>query len=267
MNFLKSILKATLYRPLYNLLIFFVWLMPGNSVGWAIILLTAIVRALLLIPTAKSLKSQAKMQALGPKIEEMKEKYKDDKQAQAKATMDLYKKEGVSPFSSCLPLLIQMMILVVLYKVFMVGLTTSRFGDLLYAFVPHPGTVNTMFLGIDLALKDKLYILPGIAGILQFIAAWQMRPKGQVKDSMQQMLSKQMLFIFPIFTVIIASRLPAALPLYWIVTTIFSVAQQYFVLKNQKAMAPVLAPIAGGKPAETKEAKRGVEITVRRKSR
>lgn len=239
MTGIKAFLKLILYKPLYNALIFLVWLIPGHSVGWAIVTLTVLIRLLLLPSSKKSIESQKQLKELQPELDKIKEKYKD-KQEQAKATMAFYTSHKINPLSSCLPLLIQFPILIILYYVFRAGLDTSRFG-LLYNFVPRPDAMNTMFLGINLTVSS-IY-LAVIAGILQFIQTKQIMPKSQPavnsanKDDktqqVQNMFGSQMLYIMPIFTVFISMKLPAALPLYWAVTTLFAIGQQYFVLKQK----------------------------------
>src|SRR6185369_1887210 len=103
-----KLIEAVLYQPLFNLLFFLVWLIPGNQVGWAIVILTIAIRVLLLPVTVLTARVQVRMRALQPKIDELKRKHKDDRTLQSQAMMQLYKEEGVSPFSSCLPLIIQL---------------------------------------------------------------------------------------------------------------------------------------------------------------
>ena len=112
-----DIIKTIIYYPLYNLLIFLAWLVPGHSLGWAIILMTLIIRVILLPPSIKAARAQVRLQMLQPEMNRIKKEIKDQ-QAQGKALMALYKKEGVSPFGSCLPMLIQLPIIFVLYRVF-----------------------------------------------------------------------------------------------------------------------------------------------------
>ncbi len=248
---MKEFLKIILYRPLFNLLIFLAWLMPGNNIGWAIIALTVIIRLILLPSSAKATRSQKAMQKLAPEIAEIKKKFKDDKQGEAQATMALYKEKGISPWGSCLPLLIQLPILFVLYRVFMVGLNTSRF-DLLYGFTPAPDHIATVWLGIDLATQGG-WILPVLAGVAQLLQSWQtkkMTPTPQKPadgkpgaEDFSRVLSNQMLLIMPIFTVIIARSLPAA-ALYWLVTTLFMVVQTWFLTRDKKG-EKVMEKIAG----------------------
>ncbi len=222
-----------LYIPFYNLLIYLAWAF-GGSVGWAIIILTVIVRIILLPSSIKAAKAATKMQALQPRMNEIKEKHKGDQKKQSEETMKMYKEEGTSPFGSCLPLLIQLPIIFVLYRVFMIGIDTSKY-DLLYSFTPRPEVLDTIFLGFDLSVPD-LWVLPILAGVLQFLVSWMTMPKvdpNAKKDAAGQM-TRQMMYLFPIMTVFIARSLPAALAVYWIITTIFSVGQQWYVNKNIK---------------------------------
>lgn len=238
---MKDLFKAILYQPLYNLLIFITWLIPGHNIGWTIIVLTLIIRVILMPSSAKSTRAQKDMKKLAPLLAEIKKKYAGDRQGEATATMELYKEHGVSPWGSCLPLLIQLPILWILYKVFMIGLNTERY-DLLYSFTPAPDVINTVWLGIDLSQPDK-WILPILAGLAQLLQSWQMKQlnptpppsadKGSDKAAdFSNMLTGQMMYIMPIFTVIIAMRLPAALALYWFITTLFMVAQTWWIMRK-----------------------------------
>ncbi len=233
---MKNLLKVLLYQPLYNLLIFLAWLVPGHSIGWAIILLTVLIRIILLPSSLKAARAQMRLQLLQPKINKLRAEIKDQ-QEQAKALMNLYKEEGVSPFGSCLPQLIQLPIILVLYQVFRNGLDTSRF-SLLYSFVPHPESVNTFLWGIDLS-KPDLWVLPIIAGLTQLVLSLLMMPPqintGKAgEQDMTAMMMKQMTYIFPVMTLFIGRTVPAALALYWIVTNLFIISQQWYVNKNIK---------------------------------
>lgn len=268
MSSIKYFLKLILYQPLYNALIFLVWLMPAHNVGAAIIILTIIIRLILLPSSLKATRQQKRMRDLAPEIQALQAKYKDDKQKQAQAMMEFYKENQVNPLGSCLPLLIQLPILIILYYVFINGLDTQRF-VLLYSFMPRPEFLNTSFFGLDLAKPDK-FILPVLAGILQYFQSRQLMavtaPSGSDKaQEMQAMLSKQMMYLMPIFTIIIAGRLPAALPLYWAVTTLFAIVQQWWVFrdKGEKGKEKKEKRDTREKPATI--TKRGVEVTVRKK--
>lgn len=276
MSSIKYVIKLILYRPLFNALILLVWLMPHNNVGLAIILLTILIRLILLPSSIKATRQQKRMKELQPEIAAIQSKNKDDKQKQSQELMAFYKNNNINPLGSCLPLLIQLPILLVLYYVFMNGLTTERF-DLLYGFTPRPEVINTWFLGLDLAKPDR-FVLPIIAGILQFLQSRQlMGPTKSKSDAssagtgdMQNMISKQMMYLMPLFTVIIAGRLPAALPLYWATTTLFAVVQQWWVLRSPNEEG-IKGELRSTKKIENRKdmpgtiKKHGVEVTVRKK--
>lgn len=294
---MKSLLKTIFYIPIYNLLIFFAFLTNG-SVGWSIVLLTVLIRLILLPSSLKAAKATTKMQALQPLMNEVKEKFKDDKQKQTEEMARIYKEEGASPLGACLPLLIQLPILFILYRVFRIGLDTSRY-DLLYSFTPRPETLHSVFMGINLA-KPELWVLPILAGVLQLglsiISMPKQTPSPDGKVDPAQAMTKQMTYIFPIVTIFIARSLPAALALYWVITTLFGLAQQWYVNKKLKPQNsnlktlekdPVIQEIKEDlkaieapkeKPKKTdimtrvmqnrlnkQDKKKGVEITIRKK--
>lgn len=271
MSFIKSIISKILYQPLFNALIFLVWIIPGHNVGWAIIILTVIIRIILLPSSMNATRQQKKMRDLQPEIKELQDKYKDDKQKQSQELMKFYKEKKINPLGSCLPLLVQMPILIILYYVFRNGLDTSHFA-LLYSFVPRPEFIHNIFLGINLSQPDK-WILPIIAGALQFVQGWQITPpspKGEKGQEMAQMMSKQMLYLMPLFTIFIAGKLQAALPLYWIVTSVFTIVQQWWVLKDKSPQdidnkKPKTKQEKKAEKQDKKARKHGVEVTVRKK--
>ena len=121
MNPLLFIYNDLLYYPLFNLMVFFYNIVPGQDIGVAIILLTLLVRIVLYPINNKSIKSQKRLQEIQPKMKELQNKYKEDKQKQAKKLMELYQKHKVNPLSGCLPLLLQFPILIALYHVFING--------------------------------------------------------------------------------------------------------------------------------------------------
>lgn len=274
MDFFTNLLKVILYQPLYNILMFFVAVLPGNSVGIAIIVLTLIIRIILYPSTKNALIAQKKIRKLQPKLEEIKKLHKGDSQAQNAALMELYKEEKVNPLGSCLPLLVQMPIFFVLYKVFINGLDVSRF-NLLYNFVPTPESVNTVFLGINLSQK-KLIILPIITAALQFWQSKQLMPSTAAKTDKPdptQMVSKQMMYVFPVIIFITARSLPAALPLYWSVNSLFSIAQQWYLLREktedlEEKLEKLPTPYKEVAKKDKVEYARGkdVQVTIRKKS-
>lgn len=226
-----TIFHEALTRPLFNILIWFYNIIPGQDLGLAIIAVTVLVRLVLYPSFSKSLKSQKELQQLQPKLNEVKEKYKDNKEAQTKATLELYKEHKINPLSSCLPLLIQLPILIALYKVFLSGLK-GNFGSELYSFVANPGTINQTFLGINLATPNIYMAI--IAGAFQFVQTKMITPKQKAQDRTAKLMNAQLMYFMPIITVVIAWKLPAALSLYWVVTTLFAIGQQYYIIRKDK---------------------------------
>lgn len=227
-----NLFNIILYKPLFNALIFLYECLPGHDFGIAVIVLTLTIRLVLYPSTVQSIKSQKALAQFQPKIQEIQKKYKDDKQKQAQAIMEFYKKEGINPLSGCLPLLIQLPILIALYRVFWRGLESGQMVHL-YSFVPDPGIINPNFLGL-INLSQPSAVLAVLAGILQFFQTKMLSPKTESADKTSdfaQTMQKQMIYFFPAFTVFILLKLPAAIGLYWIIISMFSIIQQYFILK------------------------------------
>ncbi|MFH1582337.1 MAG: YidC/Oxa1 family membrane protein insertase [bacterium] len=234
MDFFILAFNTVLYKPLFNALVLLYEYIPGKDFGVAVIILTLIIRFLLYPLMMKSIKSQKIMSELQPKLKEIQNKYKDDKEKQTREMMDLYKREKFNPFGGCLPLLLQLPILIALYRVFWKGLSEGSM-DKLYSFVPNPGIIDPMFLGV-INLSESNFVLAIIAGIAQFFQTKTMTGQSKKDDGKGQfanMMQKQMLYFFPIITVIILLRMPAAIGLYWIVTALFSVWQQHIVFKKK----------------------------------
>jgi YidC/Oxa1 family membrane protein insertase len=230
---LLTLYNDILYRPLLNLLVFFYNIIPGHDIGVVIILLTVLIRVALAPSFHKSLKSQKAMNDLQPKLTELREKHKEDKEALARATMGLYKEHKINPLSSCLPLLIQLPILIALYQVFRLALGGHELNGL-YSFVHSPGFINPKFLNlIDLSKASPVFAV--LAGLSQFWQSKLMMPAstGGAQDATAKAMSMQMTYLLPFVSVAVAWRLPAGLPLYWIVTTLFAVGQQYYIKRQQ----------------------------------
>lgn len=235
-GFLVNIFDITLYYPLFNLLVVIYNYLPGHDFGIAIIVLTIIIRVILYPLSVKALNSQRALQKLQPQIQEIQRKYKNDKEAQAKETLELYKKEKINPFSGLLLALVQLPVLIALYRVFWNGLKTEELAHL-YGFVANPGLINSLFLNtIDLAAPNVIFAV--VAGIVQFFQTKMIIPAPPkdkpAKPDFASMMQKQMVYIFPVITVVILFKLPSALGLYWIASGIFSIVQQYFILKDKK---------------------------------
>lgn len=236
----SSVFHTILYQPIFNFFVGLYNVLPGHDVGLVILIITILIRVIVYPLTSSSIKSQKSMQDLQPKVEAVKKEFANDQQNQAAALMKLYKDNKVSPFSSCLPLLIQLPMLIALYMVMRDGLMADKFATELYSFVDNPGKLNPMSLGlIDMAKPS--YILAILAGLAQFWQAKGMLAKqppknagpGAKDEGMMATMNKQMLYFMPAMTVIIGFGLPGGLALYWLFSTLLTVAQQSFLLKRK----------------------------------
>lgn len=241
---MKHLFHLIFSQPIFNLLIALYVFVPGHSMGLAIILLTVLVKALLWPLSGQALRSQKALQDLQPKMDALKKEYGDRQEELGKAMMALYSKEKVSPFSSCLPLLIQLPVFIALYHAMASGLATDpgKYAEAmktLYSFVPAPEHVNSMFLGIfDLAKSPKELpigiILGLLAGVTQYFQAKMMITRQQPKktpgakdEEMLAIMNKQMLYMMPVLTIFISWSLPSGLALYWLAQTVLTIGQQY----------------------------------------
>jgi len=184
----------------------------GNY-GWAIILLTLLLRVVLFPLMRKQYHSMAKMQKLTPKMQQLRQRFKDDRQLQQQKLMELYKKEGVNPMGGCLPMIIQLPILVLLWKAILYSAEQIHLS---------PG-----FLWLsDLSLRDPYFILVILTTAVMILQSKLMTPMTAGEGSGSQ---KYMGYIFPIFMAVFLYNFPAGLWLYYFLTTILQVGQQYFV--------------------------------------
>jgi len=261
MDFLVNLFNVALYKPLFNALVLLYEFLPGKDFGIAIIVLTVLIRIILYPLGSQAIKSQKVLQELQPKIKEIQEKYKNEKEKLTKATLELYQKEKINPLSGCLPLLIQLPIIIALYRVFWKGFQVEQLSSSLYSFVPHISAIDPYFVGIidlsktcttkivengsqSLTLVWPSIILVLLTGIVQFFQTKMTSPKALKGSSVSgpsdfsQIMQKQMLYFFPVFTVFILWNLPAAIALYWLTTTVFAVLQQYLIFKKTKNALP-----------------------------
>ena len=239
---ISFIFNEVLYRPLFNVLVFLYQTISFYDFGIAIIILTILIRVLLYPLAQKSIKSQKEMAAVQSDIKKVQEQYKNNKEEQMKKVMALYKEKGVSPFSGCLPMIIQLPFLLAIYWVFMAGFDDKNLQDLLYGFIKNPGSINHIFIGlIDISKKGN-WILALLAGAFQFYQSKMMldqqkkvqpaKEKSSTPD-FSSALNRQMTYVMPAVTVFISYTLPAGLALYWITTTVFSIIQQRIVFGSK----------------------------------
>ncbi|MEK7081487.1 MAG: YidC/Oxa1 family membrane protein insertase, partial [Patescibacteria group bacterium] len=231
---ITTLWNTVFYQPLYNGLIFLTSIVPGGDVGVAVILLTLIVKTVLFPVSHKSIKTQAKMRQLEPEIKRIKEKYKD-KAEQAKATMELYKKYQVSPFSGCLSIIIQIPVILALYYVFFKGLGFDH--GVLYSFVKMPEIINPNFLNL-IDMHGKSLFLAVLAALSQYVQAKISMPpippaqeNASFKDDLARSMQLQMKYFMPVLVFVFSYSISSAIALYWLVSNLFSIGQELFVKK------------------------------------
>jgi len=223
MNIIFQIFDLVVYGPLLGFLGFIYNVLPYKDFGIAVIILTIVIRLILLPSSLHSLRSQKALGALQPEMKKIQDKHKDNKEKQAKAMFDLYKKKKVSPFGGILSIFIQIPILVGLYKVFLNGFQDG---------------FNYLFLGV-VDLSSPNFYMALVAGISQFFSSKYMMSMSTVSldgkgKEFQQIFQKQIIYFLPIFTFFILLKLPSVLALYFLISNIFTVFQQYIIIKEGK---------------------------------
>ena len=255
-----EIYNTLLFHPLFNLLVFLYNTASFHDIGIAIILVTLIIKIILYPLSVKSIKGQKALQELQPKMEEIKRKYKNNKEQLGRAMMELYKKEKISPMSSCLPLLIQFPFLIAVYHVFRAGFKPESL-DMLYTFVNNPGTIDPIAFGF-LNLADKNIVLAILAGAAQFWSSKMLISKKQPKvpgakdEGMSAMMNKQMLYFMPAITIFIGAGLPGGLTFYWFLTTLLTAFQQLYIFKKHGGDDKTTQAPANTKPVHVEETKK-----------
>ncbi|MDI6601532.1 MAG: YidC/Oxa1 family membrane protein insertase [Thermoanaerobacteraceae bacterium] len=179
--------------------------------GWAIVLFTVIVKLILLPLTIPQINSSKKMQEIQPLLTEIQKKYNNDPQTMNQKVMELYQKNNVNPMSGCLPLLIQLPILWALFAMFR----------------NYPAFSGVGFLWLsDLSKPDSYYMLPVLAGFTTYISTAMITPKNAQSNQMM------MNIMMPILIAWMTITLPSGLAVYWVVSNIFQIIQQYFFYKR-----------------------------------
>jgi YidC/Oxa1 family membrane protein insertase len=247
-----------LYQPLLNGLIL-LYKLIGN-IGLAIVVFTVLIRAILIPLTVPSMKAAKKMQELAPELEKLKRRYKNDKQGMARAQMELYKQHGANPAAGCLPQIVQLLILIALYQAFRQVLLPNgmeviqKLNEVLYPSLrlPLETSIDLRFLYLDLAKPDVFQLpvsgqtipIPGLfllaAALTQFLSSKMMSPGARAAekaaekteektDDLATSMQSQMLYLFPLMTLLIGFTFPSGLILYWFIFSLFTMVQQYFV--------------------------------------
>ncbi len=245
-----EILFILIYQPIYNTLIG-LYTLCGDF-GIAIIILTLVIKFALIPLSRKQIESQKEMQEIQPEVKKLQKKYKDDKEKLTKETMALYKKHKVNPAAGCLPLIIQMVIFITMYRV-IINLSTDHHlsvnAEQLYAFITQPDTINGLFLGF-MNLAEPFAAIAVLTAAAQFYQLKMMQAKNDTKTEkvpaknsddkktdepdFATIMQKQMLFIIPVMTLFIGLKFPSGLTLYWLTSTVFMIAQQWIVMHKEK---------------------------------
>ena len=261
-------LVSFLFTPIFQALFILLaelYALTGN-VLIAIVLLTLIIRLVTVKLSARQLASQQRMQRLQPELKalqkELQRRYKGDRQAVYQAQQEFYKERGVSPTSGCLPSLLQMGMLIPMYSVIRIGLTNFNPSAMLSVFglkvvpltCPNPAhivngvldksqpCINTVVAGIDMGKEQVLFNLPVlgfftlgvsalalIAAALQMVQSRMMMPPAAENDPSASTQRSMMIFM-PLISILYGGLLPAGLFIYWIVTSLFSIVQQFLIL-------------------------------------
>ncbi len=217
-----------------------------KSIGWSIIVLTLIVKAISIPFILPSLKTAKKQRDLQPHLEKIKTKYKYDKKKQAELQMQLMKEHGVNPASGCYTMIITILIFTALYSVIrqITQMTDlALINDRLYfSFIKFTSIqeLSTRFFYLDLAKPDPYFIMAILAGVSQFVLAKMSMPYVETgvkaakktpdkKDDIAYNMQQQSLYIMPAMMVFLGISLPSGVIIYIITSTLFSIVQNYFV--------------------------------------
>ncbi|MFC8684874.1 membrane protein insertase YidC [Brevibacillus porteri] len=190
-------------------------LILGNNYGLGILIATIIIRIIVLPLMVKQIKSSKKMQEIQPEMQKIREKHKNDPQKAQAETMALFQKSGVNPLAGCLPMLVQMPILIAFY----------------HAIIRTTEINSQTFLWLTLGEKDPYYILPIVAAITTYL---QSKMMGQATQGNPQM--QMMIIMMPLMILAIAVTLPSALSLYWVYGNLFTIVQTYFLYRDKGNM-------------------------------
>ncbi len=237
MNFLHNPIIDFFYFPLLKALIFLYQILPIKDFGIALLIFTILIKLILSPLSFKAIKSQKSLSQIQSKVKEIQEKHKEDKEKQMKAILELYKKEKFNPFSGCLFSILQIPIFLALFRLFWEGVQSFDFEPLFL------GKINlslSFFIQKDpqtIQYYWPAFFLAFLATAFQFIQ-FKMQPfsfSQQKKDQMSKILDifqKEMIILFPLFTLLVLLKLPCALSLYWLSSTLFSIFQQKLIFKT-----------------------------------
>lgn len=240
----NTIWHTFFFDPVYNTLVFFIDIFPGGDVGLAIIATVLLVKTVLLPISIKAVKTQKVMREIEPKLKEIREKYKEDRPEQQRAMLEAYREAGMNPFASLLLILLQLPIVIALYFSVSSGGGVPLPGinvDLLYSFVAQPTAVTMNFLGL-FDISQKSFWLALVAGVTQYIhinftmPTLPPRDPGappDMKEDFMRNMQTQMKYVMPVIVVGAAYIFSASIALYFVVSNLTMIAQEYFVKKHR----------------------------------
>ncbi|HVA85823.1 MAG TPA: YidC/Oxa1 family membrane protein insertase [Candidatus Saccharimonadales bacterium] len=302
-------LAAWIFTPVFQALFILLAALYSvtGDIGIAIVVLTLIIRALVIPLFRRQTVSQRRMQLLAPEIKELQRRYKGDRTKISAETMALYKERGVNPAAGCLPLVLQFMLLIPMYSVIRDGLTNYDPSAMLSVFgheivplhcsnivngvvdksLPCINSHVWWLANLDVSKAQVLFPLPVIgglsilaliSGLLQLVQSRMVAPPPSSSADSQANIQRQTMMIFPLISIVYGGFLPAGLFLYWIVSTLFSIIQQYLIVGfgslfplfgrtpsfalNHKPRFPVAvpAPVAMGPGGRAADSPRGTPV-------
>lgn len=244
---MSDIFHTVIYQPLYNVVIFFYANLPIQDFGITIILTTILIKMAFFSLSRMQIEQQKRMQDIQPKLKAIQEKYKLDKAEQTKAIMACYKENKVNPFAGCLPLIIQLVFFITFYRI-IIGINSNGLivnGSDIYPFVSNPGEIKHVAFGF-LDMVKASPVLGALAAIAQYFQTKMILPKTHASNSnkeskeggdmpdMAAIMGKQMLYLGPAMVFFFSFSFPAALSLYWFVSTLLAWLQQKWIFSHQQ---------------------------------
>lgn len=223
-------------EPLYNGLIYLMSLLPFFDAGVIIIIFTIVTKIILLPLSIKASKSQLEMKAAEKDLALIKEQHKGNKEEQARKQFEYYKEKGINPFAGIFILIVQLPILIGLYRVFLSsGLPVINL-EMLYSFVSAPESVNMVFLHlIDISHKSIfLAVIAGITTYFQTSLASSPTSKDETaaQTDFQKAMTMQMKYALPVFMTFIAYTISSAVALYLITSNLFAIVQEIYIRRK-----------------------------------
>jgi len=227
--------RTILSQPLLNGLVLLYEYVAFEDLGVAIILLTVLVRIILFPLFHKTAKHQKIAQRIQPEVKKIQSKHKNDREAQTKALMALYQEHRVNPLTPIFLLILQLPILFALYRLFINGFNSDSIA-LLYSFVPEPQNITQTFLGIIALDKVNipLVITAAAAQYVQGVLAVGRPSSRKNLTGQAAKMAKMSVYIGPVIALVVLFRLPAAVGLYWLTSTLFSIIQQTIVNRSMR---------------------------------